>query len=264
MIWAIGTIATCLFELRRSLTLQRLSVMAVLSLFPPAMLTVMRIGDVGSELFVHLNMLIVLLVSLVCILSLLLWATPNVYSELEGKSWIFIASRPRGRTSLLLGKYLAAVIYSFGVCEIAISLCILIAVLNHAAIRDVGGLWSSLSLIFLLGCLSYGAVFSLIGTIFFKRAMVVGAIFVIVVECILGMMPALISKFTLQYHLRSLGIKWIGWFLPPPFIEKDYTFIYGQQSQWFHLTSLATAILFSLTAAMIIINWRQFITSDES
>lgn len=267
MMWIKGAIATCIFELRRSLTIQRGMVAAVLSLFPPAMvflLLFVAFTQDAQEIVGELKMMVVLLVSLVCVLSILLWATPNVYSELEGKSWIFSASRPKGRTSLLLGKYLASVLYSFMVCEIAITLSLLLAVVFNVAMRDVLADWAGLSGIFLLGSLTFGAMFSLIGTLFFKRAMVVGAVYVIVVECICGMMPSLIGKFTFHYHLRSLGLEWLGFFLPPPFEDETYKIIYGDHSQWFHLLCLGGATVAILGIATAIINWRQYITSDET
>ena len=130
--------------------------------------------------------------------------------------------------------------------------------------RDAVGDWAGLSAIFLLGCLSFGAVFSLIGTLFFKRAMVIGAVYVIIVECVCGMMPSLIGKFTLQYHLRSLGLDWLGFFLPPPFEDETYKIIYGDHPQWLHLLCIGGATLVILGIATIIINWRQYITSDET
>ena len=76
--------------------------------------------------------LILLLVGLVTVLSLLLWATPNVHSELEGKSWVFIASRPGGRISNFLGKYMAAVYSSFLVSWASATLQV--AYLNRSAL----------------------------------------------------------------------------------------------------------------------------------
>ena len=100
-----------------------LAVATVLAGFPPTMVAV--IGFSGQSIPIS-DLLIMVLVSIVAFLSQLLWATPNIYTELEGKSWIFVASRPRGRTALFLGKYLSAVGFSFAVCFISISLCLAI------------------------------------------------------------------------------------------------------------------------------------------
>ena len=84
-----GAAATCMFELRRSMSAQRISVSIGMALFPPAMLSLLIFGakvssaDGGAQMIDSAQFLAVFLTALVLLLSLLLWATPNVYSELE-------------------------------------------------------------------------------------------------------------------------------------------------------------------------------------
>lgn len=277
--WLNGAWATCSFELRRSFTFQRTVISIVLALFPPVMLSLLILGtkvterqvnDADVEQFMSAvqdasTLATVLLISIVCLLSLLLWATPNVHMELEGKSWSFVASRPGGRVSVFLGKFLASFIVSFAISLVAISLCVL------SADRLLGSgnpqqLWLSLCGVYALGCLVYSAIFSMFGTLFIKRSMVVAAGYLIGSEVILGFIPGvLINKFTIRYHLQEIGISWIGWFLPSPSALQDYRAVYGEA--W--PTSLHVLIIFMVTAAMlglggwIIVN-REYITSEES
>jgi len=230
-----GALATCSFELRRSFTFQRMAVSVVLALFPPVMLGLLILGtemsgDSQARTVVQdfATLLTLLLVSLVCLLSLLLWATPNVYSELEGKSWSFVASRPGGRISIFIGKFLAALVVSFSISLIAISLCVMLSA-NRLGIRDPQMLWISLCGIYFLGCCVYGAVFSLIGTYFIKRSMVVAAGYLIGSDMVLASVPgALINKLTIRYHLQEIGINWLGWFFPAFSTEEDYRMVFGE------------------------------------
>jgi len=74
----------------------------------------------------------------------------------------------------------------------------------------------------------------LIGTIFVKRAMVVGAGFLIGVEGILAILPAVVAKFTMSYHLRETGLAWLGWFVP--YSESDYRAQFGPGwPVWMHI-----------------------------
>ena len=209
--------------------------------------------------------LTILLVSIVCLLSLLLWATPNVHSELEGKSWSFIASRPGGRVSVFLGKFLASFLVSFAISLIAISLCVLIAN-RMLGSGNPQRLWLSLSGVYLLGCAVYAAIFSMLGTLFIKRSMVVAAGYVIGSDFVLASIPgALINKLTIRYHLQEIGISWLGWFFPSFMPEKDYRIVYGEA--W--PTIWHVLIIFGITAAMLAIGgWiivnREYITTDES
>ncbi len=235
-------------------------VVAVLAGFPPAMVTVIRFS--GSPIPIS-NLLIISLVGIVGLLAQLLWATPNVYSELEGKSWIFLASRPRGRIALFLGKYLSAVFFSFTVCLIAVGLCLAARTYlpPQSMLNPFSDLFAMAGTAF-VACLAYSAVFSTIGTIFQKRAMVFGAGYVILSEGILANVPAIISRFTVRFHLQAIAADWFGWFHPIP--EQEYKLLFGDYSTGFHLAWLAIATVAMLLIGSAIITARQYITADET
>ena len=269
--WLNGALATCSFELRRSFTFQRTAVSVVLALFPPVMMGLLILGTemsgepqarAGIQEFSKL--ITILLVSLVCILSLLLWATPNVSSELEGKSWNFVASRPGGRISIFLGKFLASFLISFAISVSAISLCILLAN-ARLGIDDAQSLWLALCGVYFLACNAYAAVFSLIGTFFIKRAMVVGAGYIIGSDLVMASIPsALINKITIRHHLQEIGINWIGWFIPGS-TEQEFREVFGQGMPVIaHILIVVGITVVSLAlGAWIIVN-REYITSDQT
>lgn len=261
------SLATCTFELRRSISAQRLSVASVLVLFPPVMLTLMisvaRFG--GSTTFDAVEVVIIFLISLICILSLLLWATPNVYSELEGKSWMFIASRPQGRISNVLGKFLASLIFSFCICCISITMCVLISTVLLDFVFDPVRLWLGLNGVFLLGCICYAAVFSLIGTVFYRRAMVIGAGYILGFEMIVGRIPAVIGKLTASYHLQYIGLEWMGSEqLKEQIQQAEFLGAFEEHSVLMHLIAVAVITTLALLAACFVIMSREYVTSDES
>ena len=267
--WIRGARATFGFEMRRTLTWNRFLVAVGLALFPPVMLNVVvRTAFVSNSVVAagvtkYSEFAMIFLVALVCILSLLLWATPNVQSELEGKTWNFIAVRPGARIASFLGKYLLAVIISFAVSCVALAGCILVAN-RYQGFEDPLATLCSLAIIYALACLVYGAIFSVIGTIFIKRAMVVAAGFVIGFETFLSLIPAVVSKVTMSYHLRSIGLEWIGNFLPDT-TDADYEMFYGQPwPVWMHVTCIAIMTLVALIIGMIVITQRQYVTSDQT
>jgi hypothetical protein len=272
--WFLGALATCRFELIRSFTLQRIAVSGILILFPPAMLTLIIAApqavniegtDGNVPVFEFSTFAIIFLVSLVCVLSLLLWATPNIQSELEGKTWTFIAMRPGGRIACYLGKYLTAVMTSYVIAILALTACALIA--NRYAMmgspEEALNTWTSLAIIYALACFVYGAIFSFIGTIFIKRAMVVGAVFIVGVEVLMSIVPAIISRFTMSYHLRRLGELWLEWFLPESKALVEASFGPAGPT-WFHLTCIIGAGIFFLIAGGYVVVNRQYITSNEA
>lgn len=265
--WINGAFATFTFEVRRSFSVHRLMVAIGLALFPPAMLNVVGqiafsrgssvAGDVGNNMLFAL----VFLVALVCVLMLLLWATPNVHSELEGKTWHFLVVRPGGRIACFLGKYLVAVSVSFATTLVSLAGCVLV-VDRYNGLEDPLYTLACLAGVYGLACIVYGAIFSLIGTIFIKRAMLVGAGFLIGVEGILAILPAVVSKVTMSYHLRETGLNWIGWFVP--YSKTDYELHFGPPwPVWMHIVSIFVMTAVALIAGMIVITNRQYITSEE-
>lgn len=267
MNWINGALATFAFEIRRSFSVHRLMVAIGLALFPPVMLNVVaqiafsRGSSVAGDVGQYMLFALVFLVALICLLMLLLWATPNVHSELEGKTWHFLVTRPGGRIGCFLGKYLVAVSVSFATTLVSLAGCVLVANF-YAGEEDPLYTLACLAGVYGLACIVYGAIFSLIGTIFIKRAMVVGAGFLIGVEGILAIMPAVVSKLTMSYHLREIGIAWLGWFVPYP--ESEYRFQFGAVwPVWMHINCILLMTFLALIAGMIVITNRQYITSEE-
>lgn len=262
--------ATCLYEIRSSFTIQRTSVSLALALFPPTMLGLLilgakfsRTGISTSILQDFTSLLTITLTGLTSLLSLILWTTPNVSAELEGKSWVFIASRPGGRISIFLGKYLAACCVSFAICIIAISLSTLL-IDSQLHTGNAGKFWLSLSSIFLLTCLAYGGIFSLLGVLFIKRAMTFSIAFVIGSDLIMGSVPGvLMNKFSIRYHLQEIALSWLGWFLPGT-SETGYRAIFGEG----YPVTAHILIIFGVTittlcvGACAIVN-REYITAYE-
>ena len=266
--WINGALATTRFELLRAFTAQRLSSSLALILFPPGMLWMIIRGATTNQstmgLLQYVLFTIIFLVALVCLLSLLLWATPNVHGELEGKTWSFIAMRPGGRISNFLGKYVAAVFVSFLTAFFSLTLCILVAH-NFGSLggdNEPWEKWGILTGIFAMSCLVYGAILSMFGAWFTKRAMVAGAGYLIGAETILSAVPAVVNKFTMSYHLRRLGEIWLGWFLPDSQIE--HNMIFGEPGPvWFHLLCLGIAMVATLIVGCLIVVNRQYATGEE-
>ena len=264
--WINGALAIFSFELRRSFSFHRLMVAIGLALFPPVMLSVVarifsRDGSVAGDLGQNMLFALVFLVALICVLMLLLWATPNVHSELEGKTWHFLVVRPGGRIACFLGKYLVAVLVSFATTLVSLAGCVLV-VEGYGGLEDPLYALGCLAGVYGLACLVYGAIFSLIGTIFIKRAMVVAAGFLIGVEGVLAIMPAVVSKITMSYHLRETGLNWLDWFVPYP--EKEYRFQFGPPwPVWIHIVCILVMTIVALISGMIVITNRQYITSEE-
>lgn len=252
--------ATALFDFRRSLTLSRLSIFAVLSLFPPAIMGINLLGP-GRE---AVPVIIGVTVMMVGILAELLWATPIVYGELEGKTWLFLAVRPRGITAVLLGKYLIAALWTMTVCTIAMTLSILLAA--RARIPNTLHMWLVFMFLIILAAFAYAAVFSLVGVLFHRRAMVFAMGYVIVLEVVVAQVPAVINQITVRHHLTALAVKWLNFRFPE---DEEFSEIIMQQMlgvlepDWRNIVMVLATTAIALAASMTIICRREYLSVDE-
>lgn len=108
----------------------------------------------------------------------------------------------------MLGKYAAAFAFSLVTGIVALSL----AMLAVGPVQDLrfGPTWAFFAGLVALSCLAYAALYVLLGVIFVRRAMAVAVAYTFVFEFLVGFIPAMINQLTVQHHLRSLLLNWLG------------------------------------------------------
>lgn len=160
---------------------------------------------IRDETNLAFSMLVYLLIpQVMTMLGMLVLASPIVHSELEGQTWIYALVRHAGRRSLLLGKYLVAVLWTSTAGILAVSLAT-----PFVPLKNPAQLWLTASLLCLLASLAYGALFALIGVVMQKRVMVVSFVYALIAEGVLAWIPAVINQFTIAYRLRSILFRWL-------------------------------------------------------
>jgi hypothetical protein len=248
------------FEWKRARTVPRVVWWVILTAFPPVLLGLVRfnVGWPPSPEPVEL-VLYILCPGVVCMLGVFLWATPWLSSELEGRSWVYLAVRPHGALSVLLGKYLVAVTWTVPAGLIAATLGSLIG-----AETDVFRLiWVQWRLV-VLSCLAYAAAFSLIGVLFPKRAMVIGVFYAIVIEVVLASIPAAVNLLTIQYRLRCLFVRWLDWDERLPDTGPLFKAYLGEESAAWHQGVLIAMTIGLLVVSALVLRWREFTAESET
>ena len=96
-------------EWQQTFTVGRMTGWVLLCLFPVLLTTlVYRFGPIDFQTTETWTMMLFAVCEIVCLLQLLLWATPWLFVELEARNWIYLSVRPGGKSAVLFGKYLAA------------------------------------------------------------------------------------------------------------------------------------------------------------
>lgn len=257
-----ATLSSLWFELKRSFSGQRTAIALLLAFFPPfIMFMVFRTAD--DAIYSVAELLMAVMLWIVGLLSLILWLPPGIYSELEGQTWILSTSRPFGRVSLVLGKYGAATVWTLLV--LAVSYAITWAVcFRFFDLLEFA--WGFLQ-ISILAALSYGAVFSLLSVLALKRAMGFAVGYILVSEVLLASVPAVVQKFTVRYHLQSIGLETISDFGLDMIRDEDFVnnvLLHEPLPLWANYACLLLGSVAILSLTVAIVNWRQLITVHEN
>lgn len=242
------------FELRRSLTVGRSAIWIVLVMFPIALISALRLIASIDRPEPWGIMLYFLVPEVLCLLGLLLWATPALSTEIEGQTWVYLATRRSGRSLVLLGKYMTAVFWTFTAALAAITVCTIV-------MGPYGGfrLWSVMCLLSLFSCLAHASLYVMIGTVFFRRTIVTAVFYTLVIEYGLSLVPAVANKLTINYRLRGLLADWMNWEEARSAAEN----VFGSEPASIHLLVLAAFTLTLLAAAMFRVGHTEFPTQQE-
>lgn len=282
-------LATFVFEFFRSLTTSRIATSLILALFAPVMLMLigLSINIDGIRNQIPFPLLLLGVFHLLAIfLAVLLWATPVVYSELEGKTWTYLAIRPNGKLASTLGKYLNAVFWASATALISLTLsCFVISqfrwenpeIVIPGHLRETQSqafeqwmnmllnssdpmvIWYSLAPSIVLGSLAFSAIFVHIGLIAHKRGMVFAVIYGII-ETVFAFLPAVVRQFTVGFHLRNISLKTAEF----QFMELDAGVVTDNSAMWVHVMALVIITLIHVGASVYWLHSREYITAEEA
>jgi len=166
-----------------------------------------------------------------------------------------VAVRPGGRRSLLLGTYVAAVIWTSAVAIVAT-----VVALAVTPVLDPWAIGRILVALVLVSCVGRAALFALPAVIMPKRALVASVGVALVVEYLAGVIPAVVNQATVSLRLRSLLVEWMGWEQKLP---TEVQLLIDPQPPWVQLLAVAILVVVLLGVAVAILDRRQFPPSDE-
>ncbi len=252
-----GPVGVLWLELRRSLSVGRFTLWLILAVFPIALVYLARrtaSDEVPDEAFVV--MLFFLIARVTCVMGLLLWATPLISNEIEGRTWIYIVTRPGGGLSTVLGKYSVSILWSAALAIVSVPLAVW-----ASGVESPAHVCKVLTALSLLSCLAYGALLTLIGTIIQKRAMVVAIVYLVLVEGVLTFVPATINKFTVGFRLLALLFKWMEYENRPE--TQELKILFGESSAWSHVAVLTIYSIVLLTVALLRVRAGGYLTEPD-
>lgn len=251
-----GIAAVASFQLRRLLTPQRLALGLVGAAFPAALVLAVRRIEPEIDRNVLVALIYALIPEAVCMLGLLVSMCPAVADELERGTWPHVVVRPRGRRSLLVGTFIAAVAWTAGIAMVALAMA-----LAAAGLGSSPGLAAMFAALIILSCLGRAALFVLPAVIVPKRALVASVGVAVVVEYLAGFLPAVVNQLTVSLRLRSMLVAWMAWRRVLP---AEFRLIIDDRPPWMQIATLLLLAATLLVVAILILERRQFPPSAES
>ncbi len=254
------------FELSRVLTAGRIVWWLILASFPILITGLIRFFQMSDpaaarnlDKHVFWYWTIYLLVPCItCALGVLLSAGPAISTELEQRSWVYLATRPNGIFWMLLGKYVVAFCWATTAAVAGLSVAVLFS-MQETLFR----IWMACAGLSVLAAMSYAAVFLLIGTIFPQRSMLFCVVWAGFAEGIISLIPAVINRITVQYRLRTLFVQWAR-----PGGSIDTLPILGEslaEGPWYiQILWLLSLTAVFLATAQVVAHRREFTSAAES
>jgi len=237
-------------------SVRRAGAVAIIALLAAAvMLAVRRIAG-GIDRDFGVVLLYALVPEAVCMLGLLVTMCPVVADELERGTWQHVAVRPGGRRSLLLGTFLAAVVWTAAVALVALGLTLL-----AAGLPGSGRLAAIFAALVVVSCVGRAALFALPAVILPRRALVASVAAALVVEYMAGFLPAVINQLTVSLRLRSLLVRWMGWERALP---TELQLLVDTQPAWVQILAVVILASVMLCTAGLILARRQFPPAEEA
>lgn len=188
------------------------------------------------------------------ILAALLYGSGLLSAEIEARTLVYLLTRPMPRWRILLVKYAATVL-------VLAALCLASLTVSTALAGFPGGLrtWCALCVSVLLACVSYTAIFGLIGLITPRRAVPVGLIYAGVLEIALSFVPAFVNQLSVSHYLRSLAYHLSGQTALPP----DALAFLGDTGPWASATALMVFPQLALVASILLLELREFPLTED-
>lgn len=181
--------------------------MAVLLFLLPALLTlfVVYAGPTGSNEIYALALVGLLGSALIPFVSVF-WGSAVLTDEVEGKTLVFLWTRPAGRARLFLVKFVTACAWLLALCTVAVVSSYVISYARSGA-HSVAG--NALIMVWDIRALALGSVCYAALALFFaslvKRPLILGLLYAYGWENIALVLPGFLQRFSIRYNMLTLA-----------------------------------------------------------
>jgi ABC-2 type transport system permease protein len=158
---------------------------------------------VDSALTIFSNVIMTFDLQFLVLLLVLFYGTSVCLEEVEGRTLMYLTTRPVPKPAIILGKYAAYIVFLTVMVNIGIILSFLILNLRMAGDLSLYPVLLRYCGVLTLAILAYTAFFTFLGVLT-RRALILGLIFSFGWESVVQYFPGATQRFTIVHYLKSL------------------------------------------------------------
>ena len=191
------------------------------------------------------------------LLLVLFYGTSICLEEVEGRTLMYLTTRPVPKAAVILGKYAAYVLFLAVMINVGVILAFLVLNIRSLGTGAAYPVLFQFMGVLTLAILAYTAFFTLLGTLS-KRALALGLMFSFGWEAVVQYFPGATQRFTIAHYLKSL--------LPSQTATGGLSFLTYRLEPTAPLLAVAVLLLLTvvfLTAACLVFTHKDFILSTD-
>jgi ABC-2 type transport system permease protein len=197
---------------------RRLLILGVLYVLPIVLVVLMRQNGAGFRSptagyetdFAEVTLIFYMIPHTLVPLTALVYASGMIQDEIEEQTITYLLIRPLPKWSIYVAKLLATMIVTIGLTAAFTAVTFLVIGWGQADYWSSGGLsrmFKTMAL-FALSLTAYCALFGLM-SMMMRRAILLGILYIIVLEGFMGNIDFVIRKCAVVYHFRVMAVRWM-------------------------------------------------------
>ena len=257
-IWALFTMTL----LRQAMS-RRILVLGLVFILPISLAVLIRHNGAGWRApignyepdFAEVTLIFYMIAQALVPLTALVYASGMIQDEIEEQTITYLMIRPLPKWSIYLAKLAATIVVTIGLTTVFTGLTFAVIGWGQPDYWSSGGLVRMLKTmaLFALSVTTYCALFGLMSMLM-RRAILLGILYVIVLEGFIGNIDFVIRKCTIVYHFRVMAERWMELGHADKF-QLDLTTAPSLQDS---LLVLLITSLISIVLAAVLMNSREF------
>jgi ABC-2 type transport system permease protein len=224
---------------------KRTILLTLLSFTPLLLLLIAKIIEITkphssvSASHLYSNIIVAFYIQFIIGILSIFYGSSIVDEEVEGKTLIYLFSKPISKASILLGKFFSYITIIIITIISGLIISFIIAYFNvHVSYKTIIMVLKYIIASF-FAIIAYTSIFTMLAT-FFKRTAIIGLLFIFGWESIVNYMPGKTQKLTVIHYIKSL--------IPQTAVNKNFLLFHLEPS-----SSIISIIVLSLIAVISVI-----------